>query len=103
MDQKPESIKEGKKFDLELHSARTQTPLPGQRDGDIDASALPSARHAVKDEYSDYVKLAKQGGHQGKNFYFHVFEAFFVLISLHAQMYIVDYSFNRCKINIQTN
>ena len=76
MDQKPESIKEGKKFDLELHSARTQTPLPGQRDGDIDASALPSARHAVKDEYSDYVKLAKQGGHQGKNFHFPVFEAF---------------------------
>eukprot|EP00112_Aurelia_sp_Birch-Aquarium-sp1_P004421 Seg150.6 transcript_id=Seg150.6/GoldUCD/mRNA.D3Y31 product="hypothetical protein" protein_id=Seg150.6/GoldUCD/D3Y31 len=65
MDQKPEDVKEGKKFDLDLHSARTQTPLPGQRDADLDATALPSARHMVKDEYSDYVKLAKQGGHQG--------------------------------------
>lgn len=65
MDQKPEA-KEQKKFDLSSHSARTKTPLPGQRDSDLDTSTLPSARHAVKDEYSDYVKLAKSGGHQGK-------------------------------------
>ena len=65
MDQKPET-KEAKKFDLESHSARTKTPLPGQRDSDLNTSSLPSARHAVKDEYSDYVKLAKSGGHQGK-------------------------------------
>lgn len=64
MDQQPE-MKEAKKFDLEMHSARTTTPLPGQRDSDLDSSTLPSARHAVKDEYSDYVKLAKSGGHQG--------------------------------------
>ena len=65
MDQKPEA-KETKKFDIDMHSARTKTPLPGQRDADLDTSTLPSARHAVKDEYSDYVKLAKSGGHQGK-------------------------------------
>ena len=68
MDQQPE-MKEAKKFDLEMHSARTTTPLPGQRDSDLDSSTLPSARHAVKDEYSDYVKLAKSGGHQGKQIY----------------------------------
>ena len=65
MDQKPE-VKEVKKFDIDAHSARTKTPLPGLRDSDLNQEALPSARHAVKEEYSDYVKLAKSGGHQGK-------------------------------------
>ncbi|XP_065051551.1 uncharacterized protein LOC135681159 isoform X3 [Rhopilema esculentum] len=64
MDQKPE-VKEVKKFDIDAHSARTKTPLPGLRDSDLNQEALPSARHAVKEEYSDYVKLAKSGGHQG--------------------------------------
>eukprot|EP00795_Rhopilema_esculentum_P013713 gene13713-4633_t len=63
MDQKPE-VKEVKKFDIDAHSARTKTPLPGLRDSDLNQEALPSARHAVKEEYSDYVKLAKSGGHQ---------------------------------------
>ena len=80
MDAKPD-IKETKKFDLDMHSARTQTPLPGQRDSDLDMNSLPSARHAVKDEYSDYVKLAKSGGHQGKKIFIT-----FIVGSLYAEM-----------------
>ena len=44
-----------------IHAA----PLPGSRDSDLDVSTLTSGRHAMKNEYSEYVKLAKQGGHQG--------------------------------------
>lgn len=43
-----------------IHAA----PLPGSRDSDLDVSTLTSGRHAMKNEYSEYVKLAKQGGHQ---------------------------------------
>ncbi len=66
--QKSEEPIETPRFDPEVFAARTTTPLPGSRDTDLDTAALPSARHAMKDEYSDYVKLAKQGGHQGNHF-----------------------------------
>eukprot|EP00794_Sanderia_malayensis_P017397 gene17397-19140_t len=66
-DKKPEepaNHADSSNFHLDLSNLRTTTPLPGLRDSDVDSTAMPSARHAMKDEYSSYVRLAKQGGHQ---------------------------------------